>query len=312
MTQSNESHGRLLAIHSDEGALAPILEALAKRGFDVAVVSETSSEMSHIEIMNYQAVLIREPFGSSTAVEIAEQLRADGPDLGHPIIALCPDEPTSELRVSMRARGISESLCEYADPDEIANIIETLITAEGASMTDHITGLISGPALARRLESLSMEARKEWYFIEVKLLGIKPYNLQKGYDLGDELLKGLGELLTEIAAEYGSETDFVGRLFGPRFCIVAEPRKVESVCRTIKTKSERFFRNYYSSFEWMKGYLTVEGGNSAGDYYLCELLVAAVHVPSNWGNSLAYLLDIAEEVLAKVDKTRQGYLIARP
>ncbi|HOY64770.1 MAG TPA: hypothetical protein PK745_16495 [bacterium] len=66
MTQSNESHGRLLAIHSDEGALAPILEALAKRGFDVAVVSETSSEMSHIEIMNYQAVLIREPFGSST------------------------------------------------------------------------------------------------------------------------------------------------------------------------------------------------------------------------------------------------------
>jgi GGDEF domain-containing protein len=212
----------------------------------------------------------------------------------------------------MRARGVSESLCEYTDPDEIANMIETLISTEGATATDHVTGLISGPALTRRLDSLCMESTKEWYFIEVKLLGIKPYNLQKGYDLGDELLKGLGETLSEIVDGYGSETDFVGRLFGPRFCVVAESRKVESICRTIKTKSERLFRKYYSSFEWMKGYLTVEGGNSAGDYYLCELLVAAVHVPPNWGNSLAYLLDIAEDVLAKADKTRQGYLIARP
>ena len=133
-----------------------------------------------------------------------------------------------------------------------------------------------------------------------------------GYDAGDEMLAEVAQMLGDVVRANGEKTDFVGRLHGPRFCVITRTRNVESMCRMIVTRSTRLFRKFYSPFEWMKGYVTVESGRYAGDYYLAELNIAGLMVPAKWDNNRAYLLDIAEEVLQKVAESKQAYIIVRP
>jgi hypothetical protein len=62
----------------------------------------------------------------------------------------------------------------------------------------------------------------------------------------------------------------------------------------------------------MKGYLTVESGKQSGNYHLCEIIIAALQIPAGWDNNRAYLLDVADDVLMQVPKTKNKYLIVNP
>ena len=305
-----QSH--VLIVHPKPDRCKPLIESLEQRNCTVMIAPDTTAGISQTDLHRFKLVVLSDRLETTPTAELIGRLGANAMTAVTPVIVLTASEPVGADLLKWHGLGAAAVLSESSGPSDIAAAAERILSQRAGRGLDPVSGLISGPVLDQQLERLCSASPDSWYFIEIMLLGIRAYNRQYGYDAGDELIAELAAIVEETTRELGAETDIVGRLHGPRFCIASRTRRIESLCRTLLLKSSRLFRKHYTPFEWMKGYITIEGGKHAGNYHLCEVIAAAVQVPPKWDNNRAFLLDVAEEILEKIPKSKQKYVIITP
>ena len=172
-----------------------------------------------------------------------------------------------------------------------------------------VTLLPSGGYVHDLLEETTREVPKLRYMLLARLMGLKAFNVFKGYESGNDMLAGVADMLCELIAQRGNNEEILCHINGPDFCIITSDRRVESLCRTILVKSQRHFRLYYTPYEIMQGYITLEDEHMAGNYYLAEVMIAGVEIPSQWDSPHQYLLDMLHELVLQVEKESWGFKI---
>jgi GGDEF domain-containing protein len=171
------------------------------------------------------------------------------------------------------------------------------------------TRLQTGGAFMHRLEAMTQDVEKTRYLLCVKLHGLKSYNIYKSYDQGDAMLGAMADSIGELLAQRGNHNTVLGHLSSDKLCLITHDRRVESLCRTILHQSERIFRHFYTPFELMQGFITLEDNRIKGNYYLAETMIAGVEIPTQWNSHPVYLLDMLSELLRQVEKDESGYKI---
>jgi GGDEF domain-containing protein len=303
---------RALIVHRDLDSHRPLVSALESAGWSVTLAPDTPAGLSQPRIHRFNIFIIGDGLKTMSTAEFIRLLGEQPLAFMIPVIVMSGEALSGENLLKWTETGVDVVFPESAKPGEIAAAADKLITGRASYRLDPVTNLISGPILDRHLEHLCTDNPDSWYFIEIKLLGLKAFNLQYGYDAGDNLLFELGNLIEETVSEMGAETDVTGRLYETRFCAATRTRRIDSLCRSLTTKSDRILRKHYTPFEWMKGYMTIENGKLAGNYHLCEIIAAAVQVPAKWDNNRAYMLDLADDILKQLKKSEQNYAIVTP
>ncbi|MFA6449257.1 MAG: diguanylate cyclase [bacterium] len=303
---------KTLVVHQDPAAIKPLFELLEIHGCAVTFAPDTEAAVLQPNLQQYRLIIVSDALRFIDLGGLLKRLREGLLTGGLPVLVITQGDPDSEQNVKLRLAGAAAVVSESVGFPEIASLAAQLIARQKEYRLDPVTGLVAGPFLDNVLERLCSRNTFSWYFLEIKLLSLKAINYQYGYDSGDEMMARLAEMLEAEIHLQGTETDFAGRLYGTRFCVVSRARNIDSLCRNIITKSGRVFRKFYTPFEWMKGHVTVEGGKKAGNYHLCDVVIAALQVPSGWDNNRAYLLDIADEVLMQIPKSKNKYLIVNP
>lgn len=171
------------------------------------------------------------------------------------------------------------------------------------------TRLQTGGALMHRLEAMTQDVEKTRYMLCIKLHGLKSYNIYKSYDEGDAMLAALADSIGELLAQRGNHNTVLGHLAADKLLLITHDRRVESLCRTILHQSERIIRRFYTPFELMQGFITIEDERIRGNYYLAEAMIAGVEIPTQWNSHPVYLLDMLKELLRQVEKDESGYKI---
>lgn len=305
-----ENH--ILIVHPDPDGCRPLMQVLESKGCKVVIASDTEAGLSQPSRRRFKLFIISDSLKTMSSPDFIHALGEQALTSVIPSIALTRAEPSGRELARWHSLGAAAALPESTNPSDIASVVMRLLDRQTAFQFDPVTKLIAGPYLDRQLDRLCEAGMQSWHFVEIKLLGIKAFNHQRGYDEGDKLMAELAAAIEETALEIGAETDLAGRLQGPRFCIASRTRRIDTLCRTLMNKSGRLFRKFYTPFEWMKGCITIESGKNAGDYPLCDIIAAAVQVPAKWDNNRAFLFDIAEEVLEKIPKSKQKYMIVTP
>ncbi len=302
----------VLIVHPDPGSRIGLIGMLEKRDFVVTALQDSTAVATQTNFLQFDIIYISNALRNAPAGEILKRITDNPLTAGIPVIILTQAAPAAETTVRFQLAGADAVAAESADPELLADLAVRLAAKQKTLGIDPVSHVLSGPLLDCYLERLCSKNNFSWHFLLIKLLSLKAINLHYGYDAGDELMAALAAMIKEEILSQGAETDFVGRLYGTRFCAATRARSIDSVCRNIITKSGRVFRKFYTPFEWMKGYLTVESGKHAGNYHLCDIVIAALQIPAGWGNNRAYLLDIADEVLMQIPKTKQKYIIVNP
>jgi EAL domain-containing protein (putative c-di-GMP-specific phosphodiesterase class I)/GGDEF domain-containing protein len=104
----------------------------------------------------------------------------------------------------------------------------------------------------------------------------KPYNDCYGFDSGDQVLKGLAEIIKESVRKYAPLTSFVGHIGGDDFLFVMESPIdiVRSACELILTEFEQIKYKFFSEEDFARG--TYESVNRQGERKEFELVAISM------------------------------------
>jgi len=306
-------HHSILIIHNELESIESFVDSLEDKGLKVTAAPDSKMSLSQPEYRKYDLIVISSEITSTPAVQFLQRLKADPVMNLVPVLISAPDDRAgAAIHAEWVMEGAEMLIPESMHHSEKAELVNHFLRKCDRERKDPITGMLTGPVLHSILENMCTSSETDWYFVAVKLLGVQAYNLANGFDAGDNMLAKFGQTLRELIEEQGEKTDICGRLGGSVFCVITRSRRIDSICRNVLVRCERMIRSFYTAFELMKGYVTVEDGPGAGDYHLAEATIGAIQVPPRWNNNHVYLTDLAEELLMDVLKHEAGYRIITP
>ncbi|MBI4938325.1 MAG: EAL domain-containing protein [Nitrosomonadales bacterium] len=129
---------------------------------------------------------------------------------------------TTELRnvvsaMNLMAAKVREMFKEQADAMERARADAYADAATGLANRKYFDLHLNQMTKERKLSSVTANA-----LLLIELEGFKSFNERKGYQAGDELLRGCGELIEKACKEAPNLQYFTARLSGANFVVVAQ------------------------------------------------------------------------------------------
>lgn len=299
---------RLLLIHNEVERLDALIKEFESRGWEVAALSVLNLSVNQLQVGRYSLIILHED-DKDKVKDFVKELKGNPLTAHVPLFGIVRE---SNMRSALRGEllgNVDETVPDTGTASEAAETIETVFNNRNENIYDSVTGLLTGAPLMKCISAMCQKFPRDWHFITMKLLELKPYNHHYGYDRGDNLIRAVGQAISEEVRENGEPDDIAGRLSGDRFCIITQSRRVEGMCRKIRLKSERSIRKFYTPFELTKGVISVEGKSGTKDFDLSDLKVAAVNIPANWDENMAYLMDVTKDLISVLEHNDKGYVI---
>jgi DNA-binding response OmpR family regulator len=157
-------------------------------------------------------------------------------------------------RISAFRYGADDVLGDPIDKNELAIRVLAHLRRRQEEMSNPLSQL-PGPNLIRRMLEQCMVSDKAWSAMSIDLNKIRVYNETYGDLAGDQLIKALGAVLTDVA----DDDDFVGHIEADDFFMIVKPdnpeRKAEKICQQFDSISRRF----YPKGDIERGYLISTG-----------------------------------------------------
>ncbi|MEW5945818.1 MAG: diguanylate cyclase [bacterium] len=297
----------MLISHSRTGTLSRAIELFESAGKPAAVCFDADSTRHQLEIRHPEALLLGEKILGGFQGQLCREIK-ESPLLEHIPIFLLAEGTSSVVELGEEIRLYIDGVVQLDHPDPLG-IFEAELKRFRRGRYDELSGLLSGASLDRKLRYLCDSPPFSWTLIVVKVFGVHPYNIQHGCEEGDRLIVAVAELLEEVLDELGLHTDVAGRIAGTRMCIITTTRRIETVCNKLIGKAERAFRRFYTPYEWMKGFMTVEHEKYGGDYHLAEIVIACIQVPSQWEGHPEILHGISREMIGDIERKGEKYRI---
>ena len=243
---------QILVIHQTRQAAdyASVLEKTSARVSAVASFEEANELLSflHPDLIVLSANM---PEGDGRLY--CQQIRAT---VVHPrpvLVLLHPSDDVNE-RINAFRYGADDVLADPIDKNELAIRVLAHLRRRQEEFSNPLTQL-PGPNMIRRMLEQHLVSDRSWAAMSIDLNKIRVYNETYGDLAGDQLIKALGAILTDIA----DENDFVGHIEADDFIMTTPPaeaaRKAERICQQFDTISTRF----YPKGDLERGYLISTG-----------------------------------------------------
>ena len=159
-----------------------------------------------------------------------------------------------------------------------------------------LTNLPAGMRVERAIED-RLTSGEQWSILYLDLDTFKAYNDVYGFLRGNELIRLLARIASEVTHELGGQGDFVGHIGGDDFVIITTPERVASLCERIITRWDSESRALYSAEDLARGTLiALDRRGQRQTYSLVSLSIGVVTNERRPITSPAEVSRIAAEV----------------
>lgn len=143
---------------------------------------------------------------------------------------------------------------EKASGEEVLSRIELAFARVHRSADNNpLTGLPGNTTILRAIENKIQEG-KEVAVCYLDLDHFKPFNDRYGFARGDEILRMVARVLSNVVfARYGSE-GFVGHVGGDDFVFICPLDGIEETCQEIIRDYEALLPSFIDPEDWERGY----------------------------------------------------------
>lgn len=234
------------------------------KGYDVATTLGQSSRTSHIPIIFL------------TDLSDVENMKK-GLTLGPNVVDWIPKPFNMDI---LRIK------CE--------NVLER---ASLKNQTNPITGLPGSQLIEEHLKELLRRAN--WALATCAVNHFGPFNDVYGFVAGDDALKTIAMLLTEVLDEKGSEDDFLGHVGGAEFLLTTPPDRVRALCEAAIVRFDRDIPLLYSYQDRKAGYMTIQEGGKQRTVPLMSLSIGVITHTLGPFTDIRELSEVAAEARQK-------------
>jgi signal transduction histidine kinase/DNA-binding response OmpR family regulator len=244
---SRPKRGRVVVIDDDEQVIALCREVLPNLGFQVLAASSIQSGRALLQERRADLLLLNLALEDERARELLEELeveRAAG------CISVIGISTRREGSAKGRAfvSGVDDFLVKPFDAEDLVANVQSVVRAremEGAGAIE--------AEVKRRLE-----LGFPFAFCYLELDGLKAYGDYYGFAKADGVVKQAGNLLSEVVAQVGGAGDFLGHVAGSSFVLVADPDRLDAICRRATLAFNRVIPLYYEKEDRERGYIEVD------------------------------------------------------
>ncbi len=242
----------ILVIHQVRQA-ADYASVLEKTGARVHAVASFEEANELLSFLHPDLIILSAAMPEGDGRLYCQQIRAT---VVHPRPVLVLLHPSSDVneRINAFRYGADDVLGDPIDKNELAIRVLAHLRRRQEEFSNPLTQ-IPGPNMIRRMLEQCLVSDKSWAAMSVDLNKIRVYNETYGDLAGDQLIKALSAILTDVA----DETDFVGHIEADDFLMVTRPdqaeRKAERICQQFDAVSTRF----YPRGDIERGYLISTG-----------------------------------------------------
>lgn len=169
---------------------------------------------------------------------------------------------TSKRQVEDKILGLESGADDYItkpfDLDELtARIKSHLRRAKQAKTYNPLTALPGNILIDEQIKNLVYSEKKVVFsVIYIDVDNFKAYNDIYGFLKGDEVLKLLAHILTQVTGKYGAALDFVGHIGGDDFVIITTAEDIDTICKEIISLFDASILLLYNKKDRKKGYIT--------------------------------------------------------
>lgn len=215
--------------------------------------------------------------------------------------------------------SIYDDLCvtrsgRYIGTVSVSNVLNAVTenSIKYAKGANPLTGLPGNEFIQRQItKMLSHSVHFDVCYIDID--NFKPYNDRHGFELGDQVIKAVGEVSNDViqSIKTGCSISFAGHIGGDDFIVITRPKNSVAICNEIIATFEAMLPKFHTMKECKNGYYRSKGrDNSEKRFPLLSLSIGVVSTEVHPVTSSAEISSLASD-LKKRAKQVQGSVIIR-
>ncbi len=229
-------------------------------------------------------------------------------------ITASPETELGEMmRMAARRQSISLDndivICEvgqkYLGVLPVRTLMESLSTAHqfGSRYSDSLSGLPNRVVLEHTIKE-RLENKQPTGLLRVDVMYLEAYNRRFGTAHGDELIRGLVDILQEVAP--AREGHVLTHLGGDDFVVVTDPDNVENLSNEVRTRFSALAPRLFPFETSQEGYMEIEEHGRVNRVPLCSLAIAGLTGRSTRLTSVTQALQTLDMILHSVQASGTG------
>ncbi len=188
--------------------------------------------------------------------EVARQLRRSVRTQQVPVIFLTEKRERAD-RIAGLKLGAVDYITKPFDMQELRlRVRNALRRASYESLVSPVTGLPGEKVVLERLERLVGE--DGWAVMQISIMGLDAFNEVYGFVAGDDVLRAVGLIISNVVEEAGTLDDFVGHTGVADFVLITVPVKVEELQEKIVTRLNRAISYFYPIKDRERGFVRLK------------------------------------------------------
>jgi diguanylate cyclase (GGDEF)-like protein len=288
---SQDSKPKILIIDDD-----PLMRRIVTQSFDKSSyhLLEAESGPSGIQCALDQhpdLILLDVMMPEMDGFEVIRRLRIHPLTQSLPIILLTALGEISEKVHGMQL-GADDYVTKPFDPRELrARVQAHLKRSEQYLQSSPLTNLPGNNAIQHAI-SQRIETREPLAVMYFDLSNFKSYNDRYGWFAGDEIIKRLGTIITNVALRSGDQEVFIGHIGGDDFVIVTRPEFAEAIGRQILQEFDEMIPDFYTPEDRANGY--IETTDRQGELRRVPIICLGAAIVTNEHRTLDHPLQVAQ------------------
>jgi PleD family two-component response regulator len=295
------SKGRILVVEDDFDISNMLRIYFSGQGYEVQVAPRGGDALSFTRKQLPNLIMLDIMLPDMNGYDVCRELRTTTRTSHIPIIFLTQKDERSD-RIAGLELGADDYVTKPFDIEELKLRVQNAIAAASRIVNiDSKSNLPTGRLIEDHLRGL-MRSDQSWTYIDAKMNNFDLFTEVYGFVAGDEVIRFVALMLSELIDEVGTSDDYVGHPGRDNFVVIThadDPKKVQE--RLIERFNEEV-KQHYSFIDRERGYILVPDTNDHEKQV--ELMTMSVGSVSTRTHQFSDIREITE--LAAEDRRRGG------
>jgi len=295
------SKDRILVVEDDFDISNMLRIYFTGQGYEVQVAPRGGDALAMTRKQLPELIMLDIMLPDMNGYDVCRELRTTTRTSHIPIIFLTQKDERSD-RIAGLELGADDYVTKPFDIEELKlRVANAISAAKRQNQLDPKSGLPTGRLIEDHLRGL-MRSEQQWTYIDVKIKNFEPFTEVYGFVAGDEVVRFMSPLMSEIVEEYGTADDYVGHPGRDNFVIVTHADNAERLKDQLSNRFKDGIQQHYSFIDRERGYILVPDG--ANGEKKVELMTLALGSVSTKTHRFADIREVTE--LAADDRRRGG------
>lgn len=289
------SKGRILVVEDDTDISHMLRIYFGGQGYEVQVAGRGNDALALTRRQLPNLIVLDINLPDMNGYDVCRQLRTTMRTSHIPIIFLTQKGERSD-KIQGLELGADDYITKPFDIEELKLRVQNAITAANRqTQIDSKSNLPTGRLIEDHLRTL-MRGTKPWAYMDFKIDHFDAFTDVYGFVAGDEVIRFMALLLSEVIDELGTPDDYAGHPGRDNFILITHAEDYERVRDRLVERFNDEVQQHYSFIDRERGYIPVPDG-SYGERHepLMTLTVGMVSTYTHRFSDIREITELAAE-----------------